>query len=45
MPAARLGREQAAQTGGHDPVTLRRRPGRIEDSSAEILERMTQMGW
>lgn len=45
VPAARLGRDQAARLAAVLPAPLRRRPGRMRDYSAEILERMAQMGW
>ncbi|MCS6951317.1 MAG: monofunctional biosynthetic peptidoglycan transglycosylase [Bryobacterales bacterium] len=45
VPAARLNREQAARLAAVLPAPLRRRPGRMHERSAEILERMAQMGW
>ncbi len=45
IPAARIGREQAARLAAVLPGPLRRNPARMNRYSAEILKRMTQMGW
>lgn len=45
MSAATVGREQAARLAAIIPSPLRRRPGRMDDYSSEILERMSRMGW
>jgi len=45
LPAARLDREQAARLAAMIPSPLRRRPSRMNWYSAEILRRMSQMGW
>ena len=45
IPAARVGREQAARLAAIIPSPLRWRPGRMDDYSAEILARMSRMGW
>jgi monofunctional biosynthetic peptidoglycan transglycosylase len=39
------GREQAARLAAILPAPLKRRPERMNDYSARILERMRQMGW
>jgi monofunctional biosynthetic peptidoglycan transglycosylase len=43
--AARLTREQSAHLAAIIPNPRRRKPGRMNDYSAEILVRMRQMGW
>jgi len=40
-----VGREQAARLAAILPVPLKRRPERMNNYSARILERMRQMGW
>ena len=40
-----ISREQAARLAAILPAPLRRRPERMNNYSANILERMTQMGW
>jgi len=45
IPASRVGREQAARLAAVIPLPRRRKPARMDDYSAEILERMTRMGW
>jgi monofunctional biosynthetic peptidoglycan transglycosylase len=45
VPAARVDREQAARLAALIPSPLRRQPGRMNWYSAEILRRMSQMGW
>lgn len=45
IPAARLGREQAARLAAIIPSPLARKPARMDQYSADILERMRQMGW
>ncbi|HEY9141656.1 MAG TPA: monofunctional biosynthetic peptidoglycan transglycosylase [Bryobacteraceae bacterium] len=45
IPARNLGREQAARLAAILPAPLRRRPERMNEYSALILERMRQMGW
>ena len=45
VPAARLGREQAARLAACLPSPLRRKPNRMDSYSAEILDRMGKMGW
>ena len=45
IPASRLSREQAARLAAIIPSPLRWRPGRMDDYSAEILARMSRMGW
>lgn len=44
-PAWRVGREQAARLAAVIPAPLRRRPGRMNEYSAEILTRMRNVGW
>ncbi len=44
-PAARLTREQSAHLAAIIPNPRRRKPGRMNDYSADILVRMRQMGW
>lgn len=43
--AARLGREQAARLAACLPSPRRRRPDRMDRYSAQILDRMTRLGW
>jgi monofunctional biosynthetic peptidoglycan transglycosylase len=45
VQAAQLNREQAARLAAIIPSPLRRRPARMTDYSAVILERMRRMGW
>jgi monofunctional biosynthetic peptidoglycan transglycosylase len=45
IPAARVNREQGARLAAVLPSPLRRRPARMNEYSARILERMSQMGW
>jgi monofunctional biosynthetic peptidoglycan transglycosylase len=45
IPAAAVGREEAARLAAVIPAPLDRRPRRMHDYSAEILERMAMMGW
>ncbi len=44
-PARNIGREQAAKLAAILPAPLRRRPERMNNYSALILERMRQAGW
>jgi len=44
-PAARITREQAARLAAIIPNPRRRRPGRMNDYSDDILMRMRQMNW
>ena len=44
-PAARVGREQAARLAAVIPSPLTRKPPRMELLSADILERMRNLGW
>jgi len=45
VPAARLDREQAARLAAVIPSPLTRKPARMNDLSADILEKMRNMGW
>jgi len=45
VPAADLGRQQAARLAAILPAPLRRRPARMNSYSSIILKRMSQMGW
>jgi monofunctional biosynthetic peptidoglycan transglycosylase len=45
IPAAKLGREQAARLAACIPSPLRRRPQRMDAYSSDILARMERMGW
>lgn len=45
IPAARLGREQSARLAAIIPLPLKRKPARMEQLSADILEKMRNMGW
>jgi monofunctional biosynthetic peptidoglycan transglycosylase len=45
VPASRVTREQAARLAAMIPSPLRRKPGRMNWYSGEILKRMQQMGW
>jgi monofunctional biosynthetic peptidoglycan transglycosylase len=44
-PAARVGREQAARLAAVIPAPLTRKPVRMELLSADIMERMRNLGW
>jgi monofunctional biosynthetic peptidoglycan transglycosylase len=44
-PARNIGREQSARLAAILPAPLKRRPERMNNYSAIILERMTRMGW
>jgi monofunctional glycosyltransferase len=44
-PARNVGREQATRLAAILPAPLKRRPERMDNYSALILERMEQMGW
>lgn len=43
--ASQVGRENAARLAAVIPAPTRRKPARMNDYSAAILERMRQMGW
>ena len=45
IPAARLGREESARLAAIIPSPLTRKPARMEQLSADILEKMHNMGW
>jgi monofunctional biosynthetic peptidoglycan transglycosylase len=45
IPASRVGREQGARLAAVIPSPRRRAPARMNNYAAEILERMTRMGW
>jgi monofunctional glycosyltransferase len=45
IPAAKLNRDQSARLAAVIPSPLRRKPGRMNAYSAEILHRMEQTGW
>jgi len=45
VPASRLNREQAARLAALLPAPLRRKPGRMNGYSSDILNRMAQTGW
>jgi len=45
VPAARLDREQSARLAAIIPSPLRRKPARMEQLSADILEKMHSLGW
>ena len=45
IPARAIGRQQAAQLAAILPAPLKRRPERMNNYSAIILDRMRQMGW
>lgn len=45
ITAARINREQGARLAAILPSPLRRKPARMNDYSARILERMRQLGW
>ena len=44
-PAARLGRDESARLAAIIPSPLKRKPARMEQLSADILEKMRNMGW
>jgi monofunctional glycosyltransferase len=44
-PARNVGRQQAARLAAILPAPLKRRPERMDNYSARILERMRQKGW
>ena len=45
IPAAQVGREQAARLAAIIPAPRTRKPGRMNEYSVEIMERMRRMGW
>jgi monofunctional glycosyltransferase len=45
IPAARVNRDQAARLAAIIPAPLKRRPGRMDWYSDEILRRMRNVGW
>lgn len=45
VPAARVSRDEAARLAALIPAPLRRKPGRVNWYSSEILRRMAQQGW
>jgi monofunctional glycosyltransferase len=45
ISAARVNRDQGVRLAAILPAPLRRKPARMNDYSARILERMRQMGW
>ena len=45
IPARNIGRQQAARLAAILPAPLKRRPERMNNYSAIILKRMSQMGW
>jgi len=45
IPAARLSREESARLAAVVPSPLKRKPARMEELSADILEKMHNMGW
>ena len=45
LPASSLSREQAARLAAIIPAPLKRKPERMNEYSAEILDRMEQTGW
>lgn len=45
IPATRVNRDQAARLAAILPAPLRRKPARMNEYSARILERMGKMGW
>jgi len=45
IPAARLGRDQAARLAAIIPSPLTRKPARMDQYSADIQERMRSLGW
>jgi monofunctional biosynthetic peptidoglycan transglycosylase len=45
ISAARVNRDQGARLAAILPAPLRRKPARMNEYSARILERMRQMGW
>lgn len=45
VPASRLSREQAARLAACLPAPRSRRPEKMDSLSAEILDRMSRMGW
>lgn len=45
VPASSLSREQAARLAAIIPAPLKRKPERMNEYSAEILDRMEQTGW
>lgn len=45
ISAVRVNRDQGARLAAILPAPLRRKPARMNDYSARILERMRQMGW
>jgi monofunctional biosynthetic peptidoglycan transglycosylase len=45
ISARRIGRDQAARLAAVLPAPRKRRPGRMTQYSARVLERMAQLGW
>jgi monofunctional biosynthetic peptidoglycan transglycosylase len=45
IPAARLSREQSARLAACLPAPLRRKPARMSQRAAAIMQRMRQMRW
>ena len=45
VPAAQVNREQAARLSAIIPAPRTRKPARMNEYSAEVLERMRKMGW
>jgi monofunctional biosynthetic peptidoglycan transglycosylase len=45
IPTARLGREESARLAAIIPSPLTRKPARMEQLSADILEKMRNLGW
>jgi monofunctional biosynthetic peptidoglycan transglycosylase len=45
IPAARLGREEAARLAAIIPLPLKRKPARMEQLSGDIEQKMRNMGW
>lgn len=45
VPAERLGREESARLAAIIPSPLKRKPARMEQLSADILEKMRNLGW
>jgi monofunctional biosynthetic peptidoglycan transglycosylase len=45
IPAVRLGRDESARLAAVIPSPLTRKPGRMEQLSADILDKMRNMGW
>jgi monofunctional biosynthetic peptidoglycan transglycosylase len=45
VPAARLGRDESSRLAAIVPSPLKRKPARMNELSADVMEKMRDMGW